>query len=351
MKFGILFTSHPDIENEPYPHRAVHARVTAQILEADRLGYDTAWLAEHHYSNKYGIMPDPFAYIGYLAAQTERIGLGTAVMTLPVYNPLRVVENSAFVDILSNGRFTLGIGSGYRPYEFEGLGIPFDERHDIQEEAIPLLLEGFHKRRLSHAGKYFQAEITEDYEIFPVSIQEPHPPLFMAAGSERSIGVAGRHGFGLMLSTLPGFETLAEQCDLYRNELTKAPAPFDGNPAAGETDIARWVYVANSDAQAKADSEKGLLHHLKNFMSKGTAGYLGRVSEKDMAVELDYDQLAETTIMHGSPDTVIRRLKELRAATGATSLLLHYPPYYGNEKALASIRLFAEEVIPALRDG
>ena len=126
MKFGVLFTSHPQTDLEPYPHRDVHARTTAEILEVDRLGYDIAWIAEHHFSSGYGILPDPFTYIGYLAAQTKHIKLGPAVMTLPLYNPIRVVENAGFADILSNGRFILGLGSGYRPYEFEGMGIPFD---------------------------------------------------------------------------------------------------------------------------------------------------------------------------------------------------------------------------------
>ena len=73
-------------------------------------------------------------------------------------------------------------------------------------------------------------------------------------------------------------------------------------------------------------------------------------SEKDQGGELDYDALAATTLLHGSPDTVIRRLQELRAATGITSLVLHYPPYYGVEKTLNILRLFAKEVIPAFRD-
>ena len=126
MEFGILFTSHPNTEAEPYPHRDVHARVTRQVVRADEIGFDYAWVAEHHFSNEYGIMPDVFVYAAYLAALTKRIKLGTAVVTLPLANPLRVAENTAFVDILSNGRFALGLGSGYRKYEFEGFGADFE---------------------------------------------------------------------------------------------------------------------------------------------------------------------------------------------------------------------------------
>src|SRR3982074_1432746 len=87
MEFGILFTSHPNTEAEPYPHRDVHARVTRQILRADELGYDYAWVAEHHFSNEYGIMPDVFVYAAYLAALTKRITIGTAVVTAPPPQP------------------------------------------------------------------------------------------------------------------------------------------------------------------------------------------------------------------------------------------------------------------------
>jgi alkanesulfonate monooxygenase SsuD/methylene tetrahydromethanopterin reductase-like flavin-dependent oxidoreductase (luciferase family) len=349
MEFGILFTSHPDHATEPYPHRDVHARVTAEIEEADRLGFDTAWVAEHHFSNQYGIMPDVFAYMGYLAARTARIRLGTAVVTVPLYDPVRVVENMAFIDILSGGRVTLGLGSGYRPYEFEGFGRDFEARRDVQEEAIDLILALIHRRRVRHAGAHFRATIEGEYELFPVSVQRPHPPLFMAAGTERSMAYAASHGFGLMLSTLPSVETLARQVRFYRSHLDRAPAPLDRNPALGKVDIARWVYVAPTDAEARRDTAEGIVRHIAHFMSGATSGYLGNVSEKNRVDTLSYDDLAATTLVHGAPETVIARLRRLRDEAGMTSLLVHYPPYYGHARVLRSLRLFAERVMPEFR--
>lgn len=349
MEFGIFVTSQPNPASEPYPHRGVHERVTAEILESERLGYDAAWVAEHHFSNRYGIMPDVFSYLSYLAARTSRIRLGAAVVTLPLYDPVRVVENMAFVDILANGRLLLGLGSGYRPYEFAGLGRDFERRHEIQEEAVELILELLHTRRASHEGTFFRSTIDGDYELFPTSVQEPHPPLFMAAGSEHSMAFAARHGFGLLLSTLPSVASLASQIDLYRTHLNEVPAPLDRNPACGNVGVARWVYVAETDAEAKRDSEEGILRHLRAFASPGTAGYLGRVSEKASGHSLDYDELVETTLLHGSPETVTARLRALEEQTGLASLLMHYPPHYGHEKAMRSILLFAEQVIPEFR--
>src|SRR3954468_24204948 len=166
MEFGIFVTSQPNPESEPYPHREVHERVTADLLASEQLGYDVAWVAEHHFSNRYGIMPDVFSYMSYLAARTSTIRLGAAVVTLPLYDPVRVAENAAFVDILSGGRIVLGLGSGYRPYEFAGLGRDFERRHEIQAEAAELVLELLHRRRGDHQGGHFPSAIGGGYELF-----------------------------------------------------------------------------------------------------------------------------------------------------------------------------------------
>ena len=346
MEFGILFTSHPNTDAEPYPHRAVHQRVTNEILRADALGFDYAWIAEHHFSNQYGIMPDVFVYAAYLAGLTKRIKLGTAVVTLPLANPLRVAENAAFVDILSQGRFALGLGSGYRQYEFDGFGVDFEARRDSQEEALPLLLDMFREKRVDHHGKHFRIKIDGEYELFPHSLQQPHPPIFLAGATERSIGIAGRMGFGLMLSTWTQFEALAQQVKRYRRAIEETPTALRGNPARGHVDIARWVYVAETDAKARRDSEAGILRHQSHFASGHTSGYLGTVSSGGGR---DYDTLSRDIILHGSPATVVEKIEHLRDMTGAGSIMLHYPPWYGAERALASLELFAGEVMPRFR--
>lgn len=346
MEFGLLFTSHPDPDSEPYPHHAIHARVTNEIIEAEKLGFDSVWIAEHHFSNKYGILPDPFSYLSYLAAKTTRIKLGAAVMVVPLHHPMRIVENAAFVDILSNGRFQLGLGSGYRPYEFEGLGIDFETRRERQAEAIPLILDGFHKKRVKANGKHFQFSIGDAYEILPQPLQQPHPPFYMGAGTPESMRLAAINGFGLMQSSLPSVDKIAENIEWYRSHMKEAPDPLNKNPAFGRVDVVRMVYVAPTDQQAKEESEAGITHHMKTFMSGVTAGgYLGDVTEKSDEAEFAYDHLADTTLLHGSPETVIRRIEEFRAA-GVTSIMLHYPPYYGVQQTIDMLRLFAKEVMP-----
>ena len=164
-------------------------------------------------------------------------------------------------------------------------------------------------------------------------MQRPYPPLFLAGATDRSIGTAGRLGFGLMLSTLTPFDTLATQVAHYRANLETASKAARENPAFGHIDVARWVYVAETDAKAKRESEEGLLRHLEHFFGGHQAGYLGQASQGkgSIASGLDYDTLARSTIIHGSPATVAARIAELKERTGLTSLMLHYPPWYGTE--------------------
>jgi alkanesulfonate monooxygenase SsuD/methylene tetrahydromethanopterin reductase-like flavin-dependent oxidoreductase (luciferase family) len=346
MEFGILFTSHANEDTEPYPRRDVHARVTREIVRADQLGFDYAWLAEHHFSDEYGIMPDVFVYASYIAALTKRIKIGTAVVTLPLANPVRVAENTAFVDILSGGRFVLGLGSGYRKYEFDGFGIDFEARRDIQEEAIPLLLDLLKNKRADHRGKHFNFTVDGDYEMFPHAVQEPHPPIFMAGATDRSISVAARMGFGLLLSTWTPFEGLKRQIAHYRAELVHAPAELQKNPAFGHVDVARYVYVAGTDVRARQESEPVILRHLKHFSSGHTSGYLGTVATG----RSDYEGLSRDVILHGSPAHVIDKIEHLRSI-GANSLMLHYPPWYGSERAIGSLEMFAREIMPKFSGG
>jgi alkanesulfonate monooxygenase SsuD/methylene tetrahydromethanopterin reductase-like flavin-dependent oxidoreductase (luciferase family) len=262
---------------------------------------------------------------------------------------LRVAENAAFIDILSGGRFALGLGSGYRRYEFDGFGVDFEARRDIQEEALPLLMELLHNKRVDHRGDHFRFTVDGAYEVFPHALQEPHPPVFLAGATERSIGVAGRMGFGLMLSSWTPFAELARQTAAYRAHLDETPSALRANPARGPVDIARMGYVAETDAAARRDSEPGMLRHLAHFSSGHTSGYLGTVQEKTVGSRSGYDALAHDIILHGSPTTIADKVAHLRDTTGAGSIMLLYPPWYGVDNTLRSLELFATEVAPKFK--
>jgi alkanesulfonate monooxygenase SsuD/methylene tetrahydromethanopterin reductase-like flavin-dependent oxidoreductase (luciferase family) len=158
-------------------------------------------------------------------------------------------------------------------------------------------------------------------------------------------------GFGLFLSSWTPFAELARQTASYRQHLEETPQALRGNAARGHVDIARWVYVAPTDAKARSDSEAVILRSLAHFSSGHTSGYLGTVSQDVGAKARDYDALSRDIILHGSPATVAEKIEQLHAMAGNASVMLHFPPWYGAEKALASLELFAAEVMPKFKQS
>ena len=240
---GILLTSHPDPKSKPYPYQAIHERVTREVLEAEKLGFETAWIAEHHFSSTYGTLPDRFSYLVYLGAKTTRIKLGAAVMVVPLHHTMRIVENVTSLDILSNGRFQLGLSSRYPSYELEGLEISYEQRQEIQQEAILLIFKGFHDKRVNANGKHFKFKMDEQYAAFRQSIQKPHPPSYMDAGTNESMQFAAEQDLGLMQDAHPWSRpTIVGTCRRPRRPIIKssfrqcrhgAPGLCRGHPRQG----------------------------------------------------------------------------------------------------------------------
>lgn len=353
MKFGIIELSQPDKDVETYPYREVHERVTREIIEADNDGYDYVWIAEHHASTSYGILPDPLTYIAYLAPLTKRITLCSGVMVVPLHNVVRLVENICFVDILTKGRIAFGIGSGYRAHEFEALGGNFKDRRAYQAEALDVMMQLFHNRRIVHKGVHLpDINISGDYEVLPRPIQEPHPPMYLGAASDESIALSARYGLGFLTSTLTTVEQLTPKAKFYTEQCKATKAPYNKNPGHGSIGIGRMVYVAETDAEAKKEAGEAVVRHVHAFTTSSTSGYLGTVSPENQQKyqAANYEDLCKDTIFYGSSKTVIEKIQHMKDATGANSLILHFPPQNTREQNKRVLRRFAEEVIPKFRD-
>ena len=255
MKFGIIELSQPDKDVEVYPYREVHERVTKEIIEADKDGYDYVWIAEHHASTGYGILPDPLTYIAYLATLTERITLCSGVMVVPLHNVVRLVENISFVDILTNGRIAFGIGSGYREHEFEALGADFENRRAYQAEALEVMMSLFHDHQVEHKGVApARHQHHRRLRSAPHPVQQPHPPMYMGAASEESIALVRGTAWALLMSTLTPMQQLAPKAQFYLEQCNETEAPYNANPGHGSVGIGRMVYVAETDEQAKEEA-------------------------------------------------------------------------------------------------
>ena len=173
MKFGIFSVV------DHYPNELArtsgqfYAELLEQVAAADALGFDSFWIAEHHF-HEYGAIPRPPVWMAAAAQRTKRIRLGAAVVVLPFDHPLRTAEDYAMVDVISGGRLNLGVGSGYLKHEYEGFGIDPEEKRDRFDEALDVLLKAWSGERFSYRGKY---QRVDDVQLNVMPVQRPRPPV------------------------------------------------------------------------------------------------------------------------------------------------------------------------------
>src|SRR5207247_2608628 len=153
-----------------YSEHQRYQDIIAQIELGDLLGFDTVWLGELHFSRAFSILADPLMVLAAAAQRTRRIRLGTAVTLLPLHNPVKIAEEAAIADILSDGRLESGVGRGTAPAHYAGYDIPQDESRDRFEEALDFILRAWTHERFSFEGKYFQAH---DLAVAPRPVQQP----------------------------------------------------------------------------------------------------------------------------------------------------------------------------------
>ena len=156
MKFA-LFLPASWADKDTVHQSRIYGEVLEQVQYAEELGFDSIWIAEHH-SSRYGIFPSLMPILAHIAAQTKNIRLGAGVSVLPFHNPIRLAEETAMVDLLSNGRLNLGVGRGSADYEYGNFKIDFDSRDDRFREVLDIILGLWTTEDFSYQGKYYQVD-------------------------------------------------------------------------------------------------------------------------------------------------------------------------------------------------
>ncbi len=290
------------------------------VQEAERLGFHQMFMVEHHFTGQ-GQVSASMTLLAYLAAKTSKIRLGTAVVVLPWHNPVLIAEQAATLDLLSGGRFDFGVGKGYRQAEFDGFCIPIAESHQRFNEAVEVIRKAWTSEgRFSHHGKRWNFE---NVIVEPAPLQLPHPPMWLAAGSEDSIRRAAREGFNLLLDQLAQVDQIIERIAIFRDECEKNGRPYNSNMVA----VARALQMVHTETERQAAFETR--KRVVSVISDLAKGKLADTVEQDTAPLL------------GMPEEVIARLKQLEAG-GATNILLVDP-----NATVANLRAFAREVMPA----
>jgi probable F420-dependent oxidoreductase len=295
------------------------------VVEAERLGYHSLFMVEHHFTGQ-GQVSASMTLLAYLAAKTQRMRLGTAVVVLPWHNPVLVAEQAATLDLLSGGRFEFGVGKGYRASEFAGFCIPPEEATERFDEAVEVIRKAWTSGgRFSHHGRRWHYE---NVVVEPEPVQRPHPPLWLAAGSQDSIRRAAREGYNLLLDQLGSVDLTIERVAIFREECERAGRPYEP----------RMVGVTRALQMIHTEEERRAAYETRKRVV-GVIGDLARGGTRPASVEEDDAPLL------GLPEEVIARLKRLQAG-GVENILLVDP-----NATIASLRAFATEVMPAFASG
>jgi len=314
----------------------VYARGLSLFETAEDLGFDTGWVAQHH-AHKDGGLPAPLVFLSAAAFRTTRLRLATGIIILPLENPLRLAEDAAVLDILSNGRLELGFGTGGNDVVFAMFGRALDQRQDDYQRAFTILRDALAGKELTPGGP----------SLFPAAehlTKSLWEATFSVAGATR----IAQHGSGLLLarttmpsptsggeasdSRLPLGDLQLPLVDAYLAHWTSTDAP----PRIG---LSRSIYVAPTRAEALADAEDGIRRYAHVIAQRS-----------GVSADLSVPELLTRAHIHiGSPGDVIASLQADRLLAVATDLILQvHPVDPSHEKTLRSLSLIATEVAPAL---
>lgn len=343
MEFGtFLLLQSPSAESS----ETVFNRGIEITQAADELGFRNMWLAEHHFST-YGYLSRPLMLALHLANKTRRMRVGTAVIVLPLHHPLVVAEEIATVDLLSGGRLDIGLGRGYQRYEFERLGVDLNESRKRWEEEVDIILLALQGKPFTYDGEFYQIPETS---VFPLPVQQPHPPIWVTAQSLPSVEATVKRGFNLISG---GFGIPIERLRAFREAFESHVQKYPPKQPI-RVGTQRPVYVTDNEADARAAAEQARWNQrvtlsLRNNYARVENGHAIAVPFEN---EPSTDEILDQFSVIGTPDQCIRQIRRIQDVMGIDHFNCSF--WFGDLKQpniLRSMRLFAEEVMPAFRDG
>jgi alkanesulfonate monooxygenase SsuD/methylene tetrahydromethanopterin reductase-like flavin-dependent oxidoreductase (luciferase family) len=265
MKFGILqFFSWPE-RRVALP--TVYARALQRIEIMDRSGYDAVWLTEHHFSD-YSVCPSIPVMGAHVAARTKRLRIGAAVTLAAFYHPLRLAEEIALLDILSDGRVNWGAGRGFDEREFRTFKVPVSESQARFREAVDVVKHAWASERLTYNGRFFSFD---NVEVLPKPLQQPHPPMWVAASSPEATKWAASCGYSILIGPHGTHVEIGQQWERYCDWLTDNGYTIGGR----EIPIARMLAIGRTDSEAAEIARDGAKWLLKTYVDPVQLGFGG----------------------------------------------------------------------------
>ncbi len=375
-KFSVLYVGQIELENAGragtpadgrwYPNeRLVEAFWTARDIAQmmDELGYYCLWTAEHHFQREgYEVFPNLILLSTWLATQTTRLKFGCAFNILPMWHPIRLAEDYAVADVVTNGRVIMGVGRGYHTREVETFGAPLLDQaanRELFEEQFEILLKCFYENSFSHRGKYYVIPPDVDYRGYRLReitcVPRPiHRPveIWMPIASGKTIDFMARHNLKAMV-TLNGEKIFEQVATAYRDACARA-----GRPKQLGEDMCWGVglYLADRKEEALRRLEPAHDERYKWFAPFGFVRYAdehGRpwgTPGAPARVPTLRDGVEQKAWLCGPPSEVIASIREVEAKyPGLDQMMIHWAEGLPPKEFKEQLRWFARDVMPALR--
>lgn len=351
MDVGVMLTTaHPDhwTETEVFDYSLDFA------VEADDLGYQSAWLLEHHFT-RYGLCPNTLTMAGYVLGRTKRIKVGTAVVVLPLDHPIRIIEQTNMLDHLSHGRFILGVGRGYFPKDFEAFGVDAGKSHALQTEYVDVIQKIWRTGSAEWNGEHVTLP---DVTPFPSQYTRPEPPIYTVGQSPSTIEWAASRGLPLLIALIGSMEAMRSNMDLY-NEVAESHGHDPENiphalcsvaHVAATTEEAREEIFANMAWWEQEHDDAAFtveqLEKLPNYRFQ--YGEWQRAALRGDRTNADFTRYALEHSIVGSPADCAGKLERAMDATGVRNLLLGYEATLNRDRVIETMNTFATDVLPRL---
>lgn len=339
MELGIF--SLMTLRDHPEGAAGVMGDTKAMVQAAENLGFDIAWFAEHHFCN-YSMCPSPLMMASYASGWTKRIKLGTGVIVLPLYNPVRVAQEIALLDIQSEGRAVIGVGTGYQQFEFERFRLPIEEKVEIFLEywhvVESILLHG----EVEFEGKYIKVPKS----TFAVrTVQNPMPPVYVTTSQVPLLKrIQHTNATPFLAASTLGSQVLYKMVD----QLEENWQSIGVDPKTKPLAIMQYVHVTDSPAEALEAGERAryvgrMAHHLR-FNDLPMDGSF--ISDEPFKGEQTIEQYAANTVVGDVEEVAERIVKDLRRLNPT-----HYACNFQFgclplNRARRSMERFVSEVLP-----
>jgi alkanesulfonate monooxygenase SsuD/methylene tetrahydromethanopterin reductase-like flavin-dependent oxidoreductase (luciferase family) len=318
--------------------------------EAEALGVDSVWLAEYHFS-PISVLSSPITIASAIAARTQRIRIGLAVVLLPLGNPIHLAEDVATLDHISQGRVEFGVGRGTFPDTHDGFNSPYAESRERFDEYLEIILKAWTTERFSFTGKHYHCE---DLYVRPKPLQTPHPPIRVGITSEVTFPLVGRMGFPIIIN--PSRVFALSELGPYIQQYRRAwhDAGHAGTPQVG---LRVPLYVAETAERAYEEPKASTMMAVQGLGNRvaGSASRLGTTGDWSAEAEhlrgMTYDDWLRDKVVYGTPEVVLDRLQQLTEELDLTQIL--YEVNYGRqlpyELQLKNLQLINERVIPEFK--